>query len=123
MIDFTGHGCVNCRKTEEHIWIDDRVRSILNDSVVLISLYVDDDKKLDPVYISSNTNERLRNVGKKWADFQIVNFEKNAQPLYVLASPDQKVISAPRAYVPGVSGYLEYLECNLDYYNSQIKTK
>ncbi len=123
MIDFTGHGCVNCRKTEEHIWIDDRVRSILNDSVVLISLYVDDDKKLDPVYISSNTKERLRNIGKKWADFQIVNFEKNAQPLYVLATPDQNVISAPRAYVPGVSGYLEYLECSLDYYNNQIKKK
>lgn len=113
LIDFTGHGCVNCRKTEEHIWIDDRVRNILQDSVVLISLYVDDDKKMEEVLISLNTNEKLRNVGKKWADFQIVNFEKNAQPLYVLASKDQKVLAAPRAYVPGVDGYLDYLRCTL----------
>lgn len=113
LIDFTGHGCVNCRKTEEHIWIDDRVRNILMDSVVLISLYVDDDKKIEDVLISLNTNEKLRNIGKKWADFQIVNFEKNAQPLYVLASNDQKVVSQPRAYVPGVDGYLDYLRCSL----------
>lgn len=113
MLDFTGHGCVNCRKTEEHIWVDDRIRSILNDSVVLISLYVDDDKKLDPVYISEITGEKLRNVGKKWADFQIVNFQQNSQPLYVLATTDQKVLSQPRAFVPGIQGYLDFLNCGL----------
>lgn len=118
MIDFTGHGCVNCRKTEEHIWIDDRVRSILQDSVVLISLYVDDDKKIEDVLVSLNTNEKLRNVGKKWADFQIVNFEKNAQPLYVLATNDQRVVAEPRAYVPGVEGYLEYLKCTLEQFRN-----
>lgn len=118
LIDFTGHGCVNCRKTEEHIWIDDRVRNILMDSVVLISLYVDDDKKIEDVLISVNTNEKLRNIGKKWADFQIVNFEKNAQPLYVLASNDQKVVSQPRAYVPGVDGYLDYLRCSLSQFKN-----
>ncbi|MBK8623567.1 MAG: thioredoxin family protein [Saprospiraceae bacterium] len=118
LIDFTGHGCVNCRKTEEHIWIDDRVRNILMDSVVLISLYVDDDKKIEDVLISLNTNEKLRNIGKKWADFQIVNFEKNAQPLYVLASNSQKVVSQPRAYVPGVDGYLDYLRCSLAQFNN-----
>lgn len=118
LIDFTGHGCVNCRKTEEHIWIDDRVRNILMDSVVLISLYVDDDKKIEDVLISLNTNEKLRNIGKKWADFQIVNFEKNAQPLYVLASNDQKVVSQPRAYVPGVDGYLDYLRCSLSQFKN-----
>jgi thiol:disulfide interchange protein DsbD len=118
LIDFTGHGCVNCRKTEEHIWIDDRVRNILMDSVVLISLYVDDDKKIEEVLISVNTNEKLRNIGKKWADFQIVNFEKNAQPLYVLASNNQKVVSQPRAYVPGVDGYLDYLRCSLSQFKN-----
>lgn len=121
LIDFTGHGCVNCRKTEEHIWIDDRVRSILQDSVVLISLYVDDDKKMEEVLISMNTQEKLRNVGKKWADFQIVNFENNAQPLYVLATNDQKVVSAPRAYVPGVQGYLDYLQCGLKQFQTNPK--
>jgi thiol:disulfide interchange protein len=115
MLDFTGHGCVNCRKTEEHIWVDDRIRSILNDSVVLISLYVDDDKKLDPVYISEITGEKLRNVGKKWADFQIVNFQQNSQPLYILATTDQKVLTQPRAFVPGIQGYLEFLQCGLQH--------
>lgn len=113
MLDFTGHGCVNCRKTEEHIWVDDRIRGILNDSVVLISLYVDEDKKLSNVYISENSGRKLRNVGNKWADFQIVNFKQNSQPLYVLATNDQKVISKPRPFVEGIDGYLQFLECSL----------
>jgi len=113
MIDFTGHGCVNCRKTEELIWVDERVKKILNDSLVLISLYVDEDKKLTPVYTSTNTNAKLRNVGNKWADFQIVNFEQNSQPLYVMTTNNQEVISKPRPFVDGISGYLEFLECSL----------
>ncbi|MEY3421620.1 MAG: hypothetical protein RIR48_1916, partial [Bacteroidota bacterium] len=111
MLDFTGYGCVNCRKTEEHIWVDDRIRSILNDSLVLISLYVDDDKKLSSVYISEHSGNKLRNVGNKWADFQIVNFEQNSQPLYVMASNDQKVITSPRPFAEGVEDYLEFLKC------------
>ncbi|MFN8338382.1 MAG: cytochrome c biogenesis protein CcdA [Saprospiraceae bacterium] len=113
MLDFTGHGCVNCRKTEEHIWVDDRIRKILNDSVVLISLYVDDDKKLSNVYISEHSNKKLRNVGNKWADFQIVNFQQNSQPLYVMTTNNQQVISKPRPFVEGVDGYLEFLTCSL----------
>jgi thiol:disulfide interchange protein len=113
MLDFTGHGCVNCRKTEELIWVDERVKKILNDSLVLISLYVDEDKKLSPVYTSMNTNTKLRNVGNKWADFQIVNFEQNSQPLYVMTTNEQKVISKPRPFVEGIAGYLEFLECSL----------
>jgi thiol:disulfide interchange protein len=113
MLDFTGYGCVNCRKTEEHIWVDDRIRSILNDSLVLISLYVDDDKKLSSVYISEHSGNKLRNVGNKWADFQIVNFEQNSQPLYVMASNDQKVITSPRPFAEGVEDYLEFLKCSL----------
>ncbi len=113
MLDFTGYGCVNCRKTEELIWVDERVKKILNDSLVLISLYVDEDKKLSPVYTSLNTDTKLRNVGNKWADFQIVNFEQNSQPLYVMTSNDQKVISKPRPFVDGIAGYLEFLECSL----------
>lgn len=113
MLDFTGYGCVNCRKTEEHIWVDDRIRNILNDSLVLISLYVDDDKKLSSVYISEHGGKKLRNVGNKWADFQIVNFEQNSQPLYVMASNDQKVITSPRPFAEGVESYLDFLKCSL----------
>lgn len=113
LIDFTGYGCVNCRKTEEHIWVDERIRSILNDSVILISLYVDDDKKLSSVYISENSGKKLRNVGNKWADFQIVNFQQNSQPLYVLTTNDEQVISKPRPFIEGVDGYLDFLKCGL----------
>jgi thiol:disulfide interchange protein len=113
MLDFTGHGCVNCRKTEEHIWVDDRIRKILNDSLVLISLYVDDDKKLSTVYISEHSDKKLRNVGNKWADFQIVNFQQNSQPLYVMTTNNQEVISKPRSFVEGISGYLDFLTCSM----------
>jgi thiol:disulfide interchange protein len=113
MLDFTGHGCVNCRKTEEHIWVDDRIRSILNDSLVLISLYVDEDKKLPKVYVSEHTQKKMRNVGNKWADFQIVNFQQNSQPLYVMVTNNQEVISRPRPFVEGIDGYLQFLTCSL----------
>jgi len=113
MLDFTGHGCVNCRKTEEHIWVDDRIRKILNDSLVLISLYVDEDKKLSNVYVSKHSNKKLRNVGNKWADFQIVNFQQNSQPLYVMSTNNQEVISKPRPFVEGIDGYLHFLNCSL----------
>jgi thiol:disulfide interchange protein DsbD len=113
MIDFTGHGCVNCRKTEEHIWVDDRIRGILNDSLVLISLYVDDDKKLEQVYLSEHSGKKIRNVGNKWADFQIVNFQQNSQPLYVMATHAGEVISKPRPFKDGVQDYLDFLTCSL----------
>ncbi|MEZ4910594.1 MAG: cytochrome c biogenesis protein CcdA [Saprospiraceae bacterium] len=113
MLDFTGYGCVNCRKTEEHIWVDERVRKLLNDSLVLISLYVDDDTPVSPVYSSEITGQKLRNIGKKWADFQIVNFEQNSQPLYVVTTNEQKVITNPRPFMEGIDGYIEFLECSL----------
>jgi len=114
LLDFTGHGCVNCRKTEEHIWIDDQVWDKINEDYILISLYVDDRKKLDEVFISKYTNKKLRNVGNKWTDFQIVNFQQNSQPLYVLMSPDEKVMAAPRGFKEGIQDYADFLDCGLN---------
>ena len=114
LLDFTGYGCVNCRKTEEHIWIDDQVWDKINEDYVLISLYVDDRKKLDEIFISKYTNKKLRNVGNKWTDFQIVNFQQNSQPLYVLMSPDEKVMAAPRGYKEGIQDYADFLDCGLN---------
>lgn len=122
MIDFTGHGCVNCRKTEEHIWVDDRIRGILNDSLVLISLYVDDDKKLEQIYLSEHSGKKIRNVGNKWADFQIVNFQQNSQPLYVMATNEGQVISKPRPFRDGVDDYLKFLTCSLTENNNIQKS-
>ena len=114
LIDHTGHGCVNCRRTEDRIWSDDRIRNMLNNDFVLVSLYVDDREELDEILISESRNKKLRTVGSKWADFQIVNFDQISQPLYVLVTPEEEVISPPREYREGIQGYLDFLECGLE---------
>jgi len=118
-IDFTGHGCVNCRKTEEFIWVDDEVKRKLSDEYVLLSLYVDDRKKLEETYQSlridpNGKNYKLRTVGSKWADFEIVNFNEISQPLYVLMTNDEKVVSNTRGYQEGIDNYNAYLDCGLE---------
>lgn len=113
LLDFTGYGCVNCRKVEEHIWIDERVYNRIANDYVLISLYVDDRMPLDEMLVSKLRNEKLRNVGNKWADFQIVNFQQNSQPLYVLVSPDEQVLAPPRGYKEGIREYVDFLDCGL----------
>ena len=88
---------------------------------VLISLYVDERKKLDEVLVSKSRGSRIKNVGNKWADFQIVNFQQNSQPLYVMMSPDEKVLAAPRGYKEGTDDYLEFLECGLKTFDDKNK--
>jgi len=114
LLDFTGYGCVNCRKTEEHIWIKDIVKNKLEQDFVLISLYVDERKALKEQLFSIPQQEKIRNVGNLWADFQIVNFEQNSQPLYVMISPEEQVLAAPRGYKEGAQDYAEFLECGLN---------
>lgn len=113
LLDFTGYGCVNCRKTEEHIWSKDVISRKIQEEFVLISLYVDDKETIEPAYKSAVTGSRIRTIGQKWADFQVVNFEQNSQPLYVIMSPDEKVLTAPRGYDPDAQGYKQFLECGL----------
>ncbi len=111
LLDFTGYGCVNCRKTEEHIWVADKVWGQIQQDFVLVSLYTDDRKKLEKTLISKYDQKKLRTVGSIWQDFQIVNFDQNSQPLYVMLSPDQKVLAAPRGYQEGIEGYADFLQC------------
>jgi len=122
LLDFTGYGCVNCRKTEEHIWIKDDVWTTIKKDFVLISLYVDDKNKLDDVLISKQRDKKLRTIGNKWADFQIVNFEQNSQPLYVLMNADEEVLAKPRGYNPDAEKYFEFLNCGLNFYNQSKAT-
>lgn len=112
-LDFTGHGCVNCRKTEDKIWVKDEIYESLKNDWVLLSLYCDDDKELEETYISASRNAKIKNVGNKWADFQIVNFEKNSQPLYVMMSNDEQILGHPRGYQEDPKSYLEFMECGL----------
>ena len=114
LLDFTGYGCVNCRKTEEHIWSRDNIRKKINEDFVLISLYVDDKLEMDTVLKSAVTNTRIRTLGQKWADFQIANFQQNSQPLYVIVSPDERVLTTPRGYDSDVEGYASFLDCGLN---------
>jgi thiol:disulfide interchange protein DsbD len=115
-LDFTGYGCVNCRKTEEHIWVDDRVWNRLKNEFVMVSLYVDDREPLDSVLISTSRQEKLRNVGNMWSDFQIVNFNQNTQPLYVIMTHEGEVLTKPRGYKESVKGYVDFLDCGLTTY-------
>jgi thiol:disulfide interchange protein DsbD len=113
LIDFTGYGCVNCRKTEETIWIVDDVWKQIAEDYVLISLYTDDRKKLDTPLTSARNGKKLRTIGSLWQEFQITNFDQNSQPLYVLATPDEKVMTAPRGYKSDIKAYSEFLECGM----------
>jgi thiol:disulfide interchange protein DsbD len=114
LLDFTGYGCVNCRKTEEHIWVHDEVRKKISEDFVLVSLYVDDKQPLDSTVFSAVQQKKIRSVGGIWGDFQIANFKQNSQPLYVLMTPDQQVLTAPRGYDPDVEAYNQFLECGLN---------
>jgi thiol:disulfide interchange protein DsbD len=85
MLDFTGYACVNCRKMENNVWSDAMI-FILNNEVVLISLYVDDKRDLpkSEQFISKTTGSEIETVGDKWTDFMISKYKTNTQPLYVL---------------------------------------
>ncbi|MCP4439894.1 MAG: DUF255 domain-containing protein [Aureispira sp.] len=109
LVDFTGYGCVNCRKMEENVWVDEEVNRIINEDYILVSLYVDDRKKLEKTLVDKN-GQKLRTVGSLWATFQLVNFEKQSQPYYILISPNEDVLNSPRAYTPDIATYKGFLE-------------
>lgn len=114
LLDFTGYGCVNCRKTEEHIWVRDEVWSKISEDYVLISLYVDDRQPMKEEIYLPESRRPIPYVGKMWANFQEVNFQQNSQPLYVLVTPDEEVLAKPRGYKSDVKSYDEFLECGLE---------
>lgn len=118
MIDFTGYGCVNCRKMEGKVWTDDKVRNIINDDYVLISLYVDEKEPLpEPVKIVENGKERtLRTVGDKWSYLQRVKFGANAQPFYVLLDNEGKPLNKSYAYDEDIAKYIDFLKTGLENY-------
>lgn len=112
LVDFTGYGCVNCRRMEENVWIIPEIKNIINNDYVLVSLYVDDRRPL-PQKLTSSDGKTMRKVGDKWSAFQRINFEKVSQPYYVLVTPDEKVLNTPRVYTPDANVYQGFLECGL----------
>ena len=113
LLDFTGHGCVNCRRMEDQVWGEEGVHERIKEDYVLISLYVDEREALEEPFVSDFSDRKLRTVGSKWADFQARYFNKNSQPYYVLMSPEQEVLNQPVAYTPEVDEYAAFLECGL----------
>ncbi len=119
LLDFTGYGCVNCRKMEAAVWSDPRVSEIINEDYVLISLYVDEKTPLPQrITVTENGQERtLRTVGDKWSYLQRTKFGANAQPFYVLVSPDGMPLGKSYSYDESVPAYVEWLKAGLNRYN------
>ena len=126
LIDFTGYGCENCRKMEEFVWTEPDILELLQNEVILASVYIDD-KELLPeneqtsIDMGGGQKKKIKTIGDKWSMFQQVNFNNNSQPHYVLVTPDGKVINKP------VSGYMpkddfkKFLDCGINYYKNHKK--
>ena len=116
LIDFTGYACVNCRKMEERVWANPEILGILNKEIVLISLYVDDKRLLpdNEQYTSKTTGKRITSIGNKWSDFQIKEYQANAQPYYVLMDLQEQNLNTPIGYTPDVEKYKNWLNEGLD---------
>ncbi|MFV8357113.1 protein-disulfide reductase DsbD family protein [Flavobacterium sp. XS1P32] len=117
LLDFTGYACVNCRKMEDFVWSDPAILKILQNEVVLISLYVDDKREL-PIkeqYVSKETGKKIISIGNKWSDFQITKFKANAQPYYIILDNDGMMLSdKPESYNSDINAYREWLRSGID---------
>jgi thiol:disulfide interchange protein DsbD len=111
-IDFTGHGCVNCREMEANVWSDPKVLKRLQDDYVVVALYVDDKTAVpeEEWVLSSYDGKLKKTIGKIYADFQIHNFNINAQPYYVLLGHDGEILAKPRAYNLDVDAFVKFLD-------------
>ncbi|OGS70397.1 MAG: thiol:disulfide interchange protein [Flavobacteria bacterium RIFCSPLOWO2_12_FULL_35_11] len=113
MIDFTGYACVNCRKMEQQVWAKDEILPILKNEVVLISLYVDDKRALangEEIDSKLYPGKKLKYIGQKWSEFQIIKYGANAQPFYVLMDHNGENLIEPVAYTPDVEQYHNWLK-------------
>lgn len=119
LLDFTGWACVNCRKMEEQVWSTSEVYDILMEDYVIISLYVDDKKKLPEdeqfQYLRSNgTVKDIETVGDKWQTLQTINFKNNSQPYYALLDHNFELLNSTKAYEPDADAYYEWLKTGLE---------
>lgn len=110
LLDFTGRACVNCRKMEQNVWVQPEVLEVLQNDVILISLYVDDRQKFDETEISPLTDKPYRYKGQKWAHLQVIKYKTNAQPYYAILNADGEDVITPVGYTPDVEGYKNWLQ-------------
>ena len=113
MLDFTGHACVNCRKMEQNVWVRPKVLRLIKNDVVLISLYVDDKRKLEEDEIVDSKlkpGKKLKYIGQKWSELQTIKYKTNTQPFYVLIDHNEENLITPVAYTPDVDTYYGWLQ-------------
>ena len=122
LIDFTGYGCVNCRKMEAAVWTDPEVARVMRDDFIIVSLYVDDKTALpSPITVTDakGNKKTLRTVGAKWSYLQSNRFNSNAQPYYVIVDAEGKAISSPRGYDEDIEAYINWLNAAATLYRQQ----
>jgi len=115
-IDFTGHGCVNCREMEARVWSDPEVLSRLKNDYIVVALYVDDKTSLPESewYVSDYDGKQKKTIGKQNADFQINRFNNNAQPFYVLLDHNEKLLHNPKAYDLNIRNFIDFLDAGTE---------
>lgn len=118
-IDFTGHGCVNCREMEANVWGDPRVLDILRNQYVIAALYIDDKTQLpESEWVTSSFDGKVKKtIGKKYADYQISRYQVNAQPYYILMDHDEQPLVAPRSYNLNVEEFIAFLQKGVEEFN------
>ena len=124
LIDFTGYGCENCRKMEEFVWSQPDILPIIQNEVVLSSLYVDDREELPQqeqasIDMGNGQKKRIKTIGDKWSLFQQVNFNNNSQPHYVLVTPYGKVINTPISCYMDKDDFKKFLECGIQFWKGK----
>ncbi|MEE1145937.1 MAG: thioredoxin family protein, partial [Bacteroidaceae bacterium] len=121
MVDFTGYGCVNCRKMEAAVWTNPQVSSLMKEKYVLITLYVDDKTPLpEKLVVKENgVDVTLRTIGDRWSYLQRSKFGANAQPFYVLLNNDGHPLAGSYSYNEDVAAYRNFLEEGLQRYNQK----
>jgi len=125
MVDFTGHACANCRKTEDYVWPDAEVIKRLNNDVVLVSLYVDDKRPLDPKdymnVVWFGKEREITDIGDKYKYMEEVSYGQSSQPLYVLLDHNEKLLNKVRGYDPNIEEYINWLDEGIAKFKSKEK--
>lgn len=126
LIDFTGYACVNCRRMEENVWTDPEIKALMSEKFILVSLYVDDKKKLPAAQqftykTKEGINKEIITVGDKWATFETENFKNNAQPLYAILNSGEVLLNNPVGYTPSIKEYKDWLKCGLQAFEKTKK--
>lgn len=124
LIDFTGWACVNCRKMEEQVWTKPEIAALLNEKFILVSLYVDDRKKLPAAERFTYTfkdgkQKEIITIGDKWATFQSENFGQVTQPLYAILNTSGELMTHPVGYTPDAKEYGDWLNCGINAYAAE----